>query len=159
MDYSLGLNATGTYVRVIQYQQSFNGDAYLVLYLLPSDLYLFIGYWKGFELTIAAGSWKGCNDRVLLEGVGAHLLMDSVPFSRSPRRHMREFLVAIEDHSRTLIAETEHEGWSLLSWRGHLHYLGRNHFFDLHIDNLPKSFNEIEAWTRQFVTRMKESKA
>lgn len=45
MDYGLGPNATGTYARVIQFHQFINGDAYLVLYLLHSGLYLFTGYW------------------------------------------------------------------------------------------------------------------
>lgn len=70
MDYDSCPNATGTYVRVIRCGRSPHGDAYLVLYLLPSGLYLFIGDWKGYELTIAAGSWKESNDLVSLEGIG-----------------------------------------------------------------------------------------
>ena len=142
---------TGTYVRVIQFHQSFNGDAYLVLYILPSGLYLYIGYWQGFELTIAAGSWTESDERVLLSGIGAHLLLDEYPFSRSPRKHEREFRVVIENYSRALVADTEHEDWSLLSWPGYLHYLGRFRFFDLHNDKLPKASEEIEPWIQRFI--------
>lgn len=151
MDHDSCPNATGTYVRIIRCGRSPWGDAYLVLYLLPSGLYLFIGDWKGYELTIAAGIWKEYKERVMLEGMGRSLLMDVIPFDRSPHRHAREFRIAIEDYSPALIAETEHEGWSLLSWRGHLHYVGKYHFFDLHNDKLPKSLEEIEPWTRQFI--------
>ena len=151
MDYDLGPNSMGTYARVIQNHQSFNGDAYLVLYLLPSSLYLFTGYWPGFELTVAAGRWKEREEQVFLEGVGTHILMDVLPFSRTPRRHEREFSIVIEHYSRALFAETEHQGWSLLSWRGYLHYLGRSHFFDLENDDLPKSIHEVEPWTQRFL--------
>ena len=58
MDCDLGPSGTGTYARVMQFGQSSVADAYLVLYLQASSLYLFIGYWPGFELTVAAGHWK-----------------------------------------------------------------------------------------------------
>ena len=60
----------GTYVKVIQFDQSLSGDAYLILYLLDSGFYLFIGYWRGYELTVTAGRWIEHQDRVELEGVG-----------------------------------------------------------------------------------------
>ena len=53
-------DATGTYVKVIQFDASLSGDAYLVLYLLRSGLYLFIGYWKGYEITVAAALVRRC---------------------------------------------------------------------------------------------------
>jgi hypothetical protein len=151
MDYSLRSDAIGTYVRVIQCSRTFHGDAYLVMYLLSSGLYLFIGYWAGCELTVAAGRWKGSDGNVYLKGVGAHLHMDQFSFSKAPRKHEREFRIVIENYSCSLLAETEHSGWSLLSWPGHLHYLGSFYFFDLNNERLPKSFKDVEPWTQRFL--------
>jgi len=88
---------------------------------------------------------------VYLKGVGAHLLMDVVPFSKTPRRHEREFRIVIENYSCALLAETEHPDWSLLSYSGHFHYLGWFYFFDLNNKRLPKSFKDIEPWTQRFL--------
>ncbi|PKN68771.1 MAG: hypothetical protein CVU43_22170 [Chloroflexi bacterium HGW-Chloroflexi-5] len=70
MDFGLGSKTPGTCVKVIQYSP---GDAYLVLYLLESGIYLFIVYWQGFELTVAAGVWNEENNNVKVDGVGATL--------------------------------------------------------------------------------------
>jgi hypothetical protein len=58
MDFSLEPNTTGTYAKVIQYGLAPSSDIYLVLYLLDSGVYLFIGYWQGYELTVAVGRWN-----------------------------------------------------------------------------------------------------
>ena len=151
MEFRIGPNATGTYIKIIQCNPRVDNDAYLVLYLLRSGIYLFIGYWKGYELTVAAGSWNESNEHIRMDGVGATLLMDVVPFNNKPRRHEREFKVVIEDFSPALFVETEHEDWSLLSWAGRFNYLGRFYFFDLKNDQLPRSFGEIETWAKQFM--------
>ncbi|MBU1020417.1 MAG: hypothetical protein KJ847_04320, partial [Firmicutes bacterium] len=108
-------------------------------------------YWPGFELTVAAGRWEERDEHIFLEGVGAYLFMDVIPFSRTYRRHEREFRIVIENYSRALFAEEEHQGWSLLSWRGYLYYLGRDHFFDIDNDKLPKAIHEVEPWTQRFI--------
>ena len=87
MDWGFASEVGGTYVKVIRFDPSMMGDDYLVLYLLPSDLYLFIGYWERYELTIAAGRWSQHDDKVILNGFGARLHSDAVPFSSIPRNN------------------------------------------------------------------------
>jgi hypothetical protein len=158
LEFGLGSKAIGTYVKVIQFQYPpppFREDAQVVLYLLPSGLYLFLGYWSGHELTAAAGRWIEREDRVLLRGVGATLMIDFGPFSSAPRVHDREFLLKIDHRTPMLVAETEHEGWSLLSWRGTLTYLGSFHHFDLKDERLPRSWEQIEPWVKEFLATRK----
>jgi len=153
VDSELDSNTCGTYVKVIQYGAIYPSDVYLVLYLLDSGLYLFIGYWQGYELTVAAGRWTEKKDHIHLDGVGATLFIDVVPFNKKPRKHEREFNVVIDHASRSLFTDIEHEDWSLLSWSGRFNYLGRYYFFDLNNDRLPKSFDEVEIWARRFMDR------
>lgn len=152
MKFDLGPDATGTYVKVIQFTPSIGGDAHLVLYLLRSGLYLFIGHWRGYELTIAAGRWIEKDDRVHLTGVGTTLSADFLPNSSTTREYNREFGTRVDGYSPMLVAEAEYEGWSLLSWRGNLIYLGRFHYFDLKDERLPNSWREIELWVTDFLS-------
>ncbi len=151
MDFGFDSKTTGTYIKVIQNAGASFNNAYLVLYLLDSGIYLFIGYWQGYELTVAAGHWSENKDRVKLDGKGKTLFIDVVPFNKDPRRHEREFSIVIDHASPALSTDTEHEGWSLLSWPGRFNYLGRYYFFDLQDDRLPKSFKDIEIWIRRFM--------
>ncbi|MCH7912327.1 MAG: hypothetical protein IH856_04715 [Deltaproteobacteria bacterium] len=151
MKFELGPDATGTYVKVIQFTPSIGGDAHLVLYLLKSGLYLFIGHWRGYELTTPVGRWIEKGDRVHLSGVGATVSADILPNSSTTREYNREFVTRVDGYSPMLVAEAEYEGWSLLSWRGSLIYLGRSHYFDLEDERLPGSWQEIEPWVNEFL--------
>jgi hypothetical protein len=125
------------------------GEAHLVLYLLPVGLYLFVGSWIGFELTVAVGHWSEAGGRIRLTGVGRQLMTDVSP-SIGHRPHQRELRIVFSGQAPVLVADTEDEGWSLLSWKGPLYFLGQRHWFPVPSDLLPHSYREIEPWIRQF---------
>lgn len=151
MESIFGSKICGTYVKAIQYHSSFPRDAYLILYLLKSGHYLFIGSWRGYELTVAAGRWIESQDQVELDGIGRFIFMDSMPFSTSFRSHKRTFSIKMDSSTPTLQASSEQEEWSLLGWSGSLNYLGKLYFFALEDEDLPARWQDIEPWVQEFL--------
>jgi hypothetical protein len=49
------------------------------------------------------------------------------------------------------MAEEEHEGWSLLGWRGPFNYVGQ-FLIPLYDGDLPRSWADIEPFTHRFLT-------
>ena len=62
-----------------------------VLYLLESGRFLFIGYWEGYEVSVAAGYWRQEGNRVDLMGSGQFLAMDVLPHPIGKWKFARTF--------------------------------------------------------------------
>ena len=107
----------GTYLKVI----GGNGpepDMSLILYLQRNGRFLFLGYYPGYEKSVAAGRWSRDGKTVYLVGQG-HCLSRS-----DSARFERELLLEEDDFTPQLRATEELKGWSLLSWRGPFVYAG-----------------------------------
>ncbi len=132
----------GTYLKVVQFAQPANPDGFLVLYLRPAGQFLFLGYWRGYERSLVAGTWTMENGQVELHGggnvsAGSHVGPRSAQFARV-------LLVQESDHTPVLVASTDLEGWSLLSWRGPYAYVGKHTIIDPDGEWLPRSMSMVD---------------
>ena len=58
----------GTYLKVVRFAEPSNPDAFIVLYLRPNRLFLLAGYWRGYERSVAIGTWKKEGSELRLTG-------------------------------------------------------------------------------------------
>ena len=132
----------GTYLKVIQYQGHIGDDCFLVLYLRPRGMFLFAGYWSGYERSLAVGSWVRAGAELHLEGHG-HLSLDVMP---GPPGGCFKRVFQVEDSNRTpcLIASDELKDWSLLGWSGTFMYVGLRTIINPHGDWLPDSLTAVD---------------
>jgi len=113
----------GTYLKVIGGIGP-EPDMSLILYLQRNGRFLFLGYYPGYEKSVAAGRWSRDGTTVYLVGRG-HLNTDTNP-GPAGGRFERELLLEEDDFTPQLRAGEELKGWSLLSWRGPFVYAGGN---------------------------------
>ena len=131
----------GTYLKVIKYAGEH--DVFLLLYLRPRGLFLFNGYWRGYERSLAAGQWVREGAEMRLEGIG-RLELDVIP-GPEVGRFDRIFEVKDDFHNTPcLIASEEKKGWSLLGWPGTYTYLGLDTIFDPDGRWLPMSLSAVD---------------
>ena len=175
----------GTYLKVVPYSWGWfnDGESSLTLYLWPSakadgfdrvtsGTFAFLGEWRGYEVSIALGTWKhefdglapqyvptgpdGHGDTgsvVVLTGVGRHLSMDRRPFDNNWRNFQRTFRVVMSHFSPTLQAEDEYKGWSLLGWKGPFSYVGERQFISPASTGLPTSMEEFQKLASDIIKK------
>ena len=130
----------GTYLKVIGGIGHHEPDMSLILYLQRNGSFLFLGYYPGYEKSVAAGRWSRDGKTVYLVGQG-HCLSRS-----GSERFERELLLEEDDFTPQLRATEELKGWSLLSWRGPFVYAGAT-IIDPDGRWLPNSWAAVEDWT------------
>ena len=130
-------------MKVVRFSEPPNPDGFVVLYLRPKDLFLFLGYWAGYERSVAAGQWTRDGTEIRLVGRG-HLQTDTIP---SPEGGGFERTLMVEDDNRTprLTASEGLKGWSLLSWAGPFVYVGQHTVIDPDGCWLPNSLSAVDA--------------
>ena len=135
----------GTYLKVIGGIGHHEPDMSLILYLQRNGYqqrngrFLFLGYYPGYEKSVAAGRWSRDGKTVYLVGQG-HCLSRS-----DSARFERELLLEEDDFTPQLRATEELKGWSLLSWRGPFVYAGGT-IIDPDGRWLPNSWAAVEDW-------------
>jgi len=134
----------GTYLKVVRFPASTNPDGFVVLYLRPNGLFLFVGYWSGYERSMAAGHWVREGAELRLEGRG-RLSTDTIPGPEGGRFE-RVFTVEDANHTPCLTASNELKGWSLLSWTGPFTYIGQRTIIDPDGRWLPDSVSAVDGW-------------
>jgi hypothetical protein len=98
----------GTYVKVVRFSEPTNPDGFIVLYLRPGGRFLFIGYWEGYERSVAAGHWLKRDSEYHLQGYG-RVESDAPPDHEG--RFARILKLEVVNHTPTLIATEELQGW------------------------------------------------
>lgn len=134
----------GTYLKVIRFPEPPNPDGFVVLYLRPKGFFLFLGYWRGYERSLAAGRWSRHESHVDLEGDG-HVSCCSLP-NPEAGRFRRTFRCDVRNHMPVLIGTGELTGWSLLSSAGPFTYAGQKTVIDPDGEWLPNSLSDVDAW-------------
>ena len=137
----------GTYLKVLRFAAPTNPDGFVVLYLRPSGEFLFIGYWRGYERSAAAGTWERQGSEVRLKGNG-RLSIDTGP-GPEDGHFERTFTVENSHHTPSLTASEELKGWSLLSWTGPFMYVGQHTIIDPDGRWLPDSLMKVDEWIKQ----------
>jgi hypothetical protein len=142
------LRATGTYAAGTRMNVSCVVDTkQIVLYLLPSERFLFLGYEPRQEHWSAVGHWHQHEARVELIGRGSR---DPHYFSANcygPRFHRTFNIEAIEDKQR--LTGTQLEEWGVLGSVEKLYVLGREAFVKLRwteTNLLPQRWQDIDSW-------------
>ncbi len=139
----------GTYLKVIRFSEPTNPDGFVVLYLRPKGVFLFLGYWCGYERTVVAGRWSRQGSILRLEGRG-RMQTDSLAKPKTPV-FARVFTTTDENHTPTLSADTGLEEWSLLGWTGPFMYAGLGTIIAPDDCWLPRSLPAVDAWIRELV--------
>lgn len=115
----------GTYLKVVRFSELTNPDGVIVLYLRPSDRFLLLGYWRGYEHSQAVGHWTKDSGSLHLKGHG-RLSTDSLAPTPAGGRFERVFSVDDVVHALSFcIRRDERMGSSRLE--RHLHIRGRTH--------------------------------
>lgn len=120
-----------------------NPDGFIVLYLRPGGRFLFAGYWRGYERSLAAGHWSKQESEFQLQGQGP-VSVDAPPgheghFSRILKLEMLH-------QTPTLTAATELREWSLLGWVGPFVYVGEGTVINPDGQWLPNSIAVVGQW-------------
>jgi hypothetical protein len=124
--------------------------ALMVVYLLPTGRFLYVGCWEGFETSAAAGVWSVEGDLVHLGGKG-HVHADTLRVPE-PRPFVLTFVLHNNEHARELRAMVG--DWSLLSIdRGApLTYLGRvGVSFRGLCSGFPEAWEAVDPWTQHLL--------
>ncbi len=129
----------GTYLKVIGFPGA-EPDMFLILYLQGNGRFLFLGYYPGYEKSVAAGRWSRDGKTVYLVGRGHQNTAGP-----AGGRFERELLLEKADFTPQLRAAEELKGWSLLSWRGPFVYAGAT-IIDPDGRWLPNSWAAVEDW-------------
>jgi len=133
----------GTYVKVVRFSEPTNPDGFIVLYLRPRGRFLFLGYWRGYERSVAAGHWSKRGSELQLEGRG-QVSTDAPPGRRG--RFSRVLNLELLHHTPNLTAATELKEWSLLSWVGPFAYVGACTVINPDDQWLPDSLAAVDQW-------------
>lgn len=123
-----------------------------MLYLRPDGRFLFIGYWLGYENSVAAGSWSKRESEYLLQGYG-RVKSDAPPCHEG--QFVRVFKLEMVHQTPTLIAAEGLKGWSLLSWVGPFTYISEQTVIP-ETKELPDSLVAVDQWIDQMVGRTQE---
>ena len=140
---------SGTYAKVVRIHEPLNPDGFIVLYLRPDGRFLFIGYWLGYENSVAAGYWSKRESDYHLAGYG-RVKGDAPPCHEG--RFVRILKLEMVHHTPTLTAAVELKGWSLLSWVGPFTYIGE-HSVIPDTKELPDSLAVVDQWIDEIVER------
>lgn len=143
---------TGTYVKVLRFPEPSNPDGFIVLYLRPDGRFLFIGYWRGYENSVAAGYWSKRESDYHLQGYG-RVGSDAPPCHHG--RFVRILKPEMVHHTPTLTATEELKEWSLLSWVGPFTYIGERTVIP-NTKELPDSLAVVDQWIDEIVERTHE---
>jgi len=143
---------TGTYLKVVRFHEPSNPDGFIVLYLRPGGRFLFIGYWLGYENSVAAGYWSRCESDYHLQGFG-RVRNDSIPCQYA--RFKRILKLEMVHETPTLTADEELKDWSLLSWVGPFTYIGERTVIPT-TKELPDSLAAVDKWIDEIVQRTNE---
>jgi hypothetical protein len=142
----------GTYVKVVRFTEPPNPDGFIVLYLRPGGRFLFIGYWLGYENSVAAGYWTKRESEYHLQGYG-RVRSDAPPCHHG--RFVRTLKLETVRHTPILTAAEELKEWSLLSWVGPFTYIGE-HTVIPNTKELPDSLAVVDQWIDEIVERTHE---
>ena len=134
----------GTYLKVIRFPEPPSPDGFVVLYLRPSSQFLLVGYWNGYERSVAAGTWERQGSAVRLKGQG-RISTDSTLGSDGDRFE-RVFALENAHYTPSLTASEALEGWSLLGWTGPFMYVGQYTIIDPDGRWMPDSIRTVDAW-------------
>ncbi len=140
---------SGTYVKVVRFTEPTNPDGFIVLYLRPEGRFLFVGYWLGYESSVAAGHWSKRESEYHPQGYG-RVRSDTPPDHQE--RFARILKLEIVNHTPTLIAAEELKGWSLLSWVGPFTYIGEQTIIP-NTKGLPDSLAVVDQWIDEIAGR------
>ena len=138
----------GTYVKVVRFYEPTNPDGFIVLYLRPEARFLFLGYWRGYERSLAAGHWSNHESEVQLQGRG-RVSTDAPPGHEGD--FSRTFRLEMLHHTPTLTAATELREWSLLSWVGPFSYVGERTIINPDGEWLPDSPSVVDQWIEKWL--------
>jgi hypothetical protein len=142
----------GTYLKVVQFQERTDPDGLVVLYLRPSGLFLFVGYWKGYERSMAAGRWSNNGADIVLEGYG-NVSSDDIRFTHD-EPFQRVFTVEHAKDPLNLGAATALDGWGLLGLTGPFMYVGQRTIIDPDGEWMPGSFASIDEMIEQLLREL-----
>jgi hypothetical protein len=134
----------GTYLKVARSAETENPDLFFVLYLRPDGRFLFLGYWPGYEQTVAAGVWSKNAREISLHG-GGTVAADFAP-GGGGQSFERVLTMGDQQFTPTLTADIELEGWSMLGWRGPFEYVGQQTVIDPTGRWLPNSIAAVDVW-------------
>ena len=147
-------NWVGTYVMTNRFyemsdlENSRQSDNYVILYLRQDSKFLMLGFWDGYEYSIAAGDWDFMDDQNI-ELMGRYLVRSDTVRADSSRSYSRVLRLACSGFTPMLRAEYEIQGASLLGLVGTLSYLGKELVFKPHqSSSLPSNNEEIEQFLR-----------
>jgi hypothetical protein len=134
----------GTYVKVVASAgpSTNQRDSFRVLDLRPNGRFLFLGYWPGYERSVASGQWSVADEIVELDGFGR--IDGDALGNPDPGRFRRTFTYSVSNFTPILMAEEELPGWSLLSWAGAYSYIRWEVVFDPGRGWLPQSINAVD---------------
>lgn len=140
---------TGTYVKVVRFSEPSNPDGFIVLYLRPEGRFLFVGYWFGYEKSVAAGHWTKRESEYHLHGCG-RVRSDAPPDQEG--RFDQVLKLEMVNYTPTLTAAAELKGCSLLSWVGPFTYVGERTIIP-NAEGLPDSLSAVDQWIDEFAGR------
>jgi hypothetical protein len=140
---------SGTYIKVVPY--GMDGDAYQVLYLLESSRFMFTGWWRGYELTVAGGAWSTLDEYVTLQGSGRTIFHDAPEINRQMRPFSRRFKSGRVSFTPDLTGDSKSEDWSLLGWKGPFIYAGRTQFYPIEHPGFPRRQGDVDDWVQKFI--------
>jgi hypothetical protein len=143
-------NGVGTYLKVVRFPEPPNPDGFIVLYLRSTGLFLFLGYWRGYERSAVAGRWSRHDDAVSLDGCG-ETSTDAPP--RQAGKFQRTLKADVQNHTPVLVGASEFTGWSLLGWTGPFIYIGRATVINPDGEWLPRSCDEVDAWIERLMAQ------
>jgi hypothetical protein len=138
----------GTYLKVIRFHEPSHPDGFVVLYLRPGGRFLFLGYWEGYERSVAAGRWSKNESEFQLEGRGRG--SGCCPPGHQGR-FSRTLKLALIHHTPMLTATTEQREWSLLSWVGPFMYVGEQTVINPDGEWLPDSLAVVDQWIDEWL--------
>ena len=144
IDMTVGSGA-GTYLKVVKMPtiEDYPNECFMVMYLRPNKLFLFLGYWHGYERSVVAGKWHREDGIIYLDGLG-DVRMDTG--TSIGRRFERTLTIDRNEWSLHLNACESLSSWSLLGYKGNYSYVGcETIIVDPHGTWLPKSLEEVDS--------------
>ncbi|MCG6880962.1 MAG: hypothetical protein LJE96_17685 [Deltaproteobacteria bacterium] len=133
----------GTYLKVVRFGETMNPDGFIVLYLRPNNLFLLLGYWRGYERSQPMGRWVKHGVNLHLDGHG-QLSADFFAPAHANARFERSFSVKEVVHTPYLVTSKEMKKLSLLGWRGTFTYAGQHTIIDPDGEWLPASLSDVD---------------
>ena len=138
-------SGSGTFLKLVKMPtiEDYPNECFMVMYLRPNKLFLFLGYWHGYERSVVAGKWRREDGIIYLDGLG-DVRMDTG--TSIGRRFERTLTVDRSEWSLHLNASESLSRWSLLGYKGNYSYVGcETIIVDPHGTWLPKSLEEVDS--------------